>query len=302
MARALKIVATPIGNIRDISLRAMDALKKADVILAEDTRHSLQLIQALNIELKPECRLISCDSHKETDRIKVVEERLLANDQVVLIADAGCPTISGPGSLLVQGIVLFGLSVEVIPGPSALTAALMGAGIDTTRFAFLGFLPQKKSQRQELIKAVARAGLSLVMYEAPQRVEALLTDLHDILGKRRVVIARELTKLYETFHRGHLGEPLNPPFTEKGECVVIVEAGDFSEKPDQDAEEERENFIKAELAKGVSAKDLARIIAAKYAMKKTAAYDLVLKIGTMTSYSGTQKSFYTLACGKAGRK
>jgi 16S rRNA (cytidine1402-2'-O)-methyltransferase len=272
MASSLKLVATPLGNIRDISLRAIDELKRADVIFAEDTRHSFRLIEALGIKLKPNCRLVSCNSHSEEQRIKVVSERLLANDQVLFLSDAGCPVISDPGSLLVQGIVALGLTVEIIPGPSAHSAALMGAGIDTTRFAFLGFLPQRKITRKNLIESSAKAALALIFYESPRRIENLLEELHEILGPRRVIVARELTKIYETFHRGYLGEPLNPPIINKGEMVVIVEAKDFDNKiPEIDLI----NFIKNNLSKNTSAKDIASLLSKNFNIKRNIAYQIV---------------------------
>lgn len=275
MASRLKIVATPIGNVRDISLRAIEEIKQADVIFAEDTRHSLKLIQALAIELKPDCRMISCDSHKETQRISVIVERLQANERAILISDAGCPTISDPGSLLVQGIIAEGFEVEIIPGPSALTASVMGAGIDTTRMAFLGFLPQKKSAREKLVVGAASAGLALVIYESPLRVKSLLDELFAMLGERRVVVARELTKLHETFHRGSLGAPLNPPLVELGECVVVVEASDKPISVTQADDSQIHQAIDHALARGDSAKDVARMIATQFSLKKKTAYDMV---------------------------
>ena len=152
MASALKIIATPIGNIRDISLRALDELKAADIILAEDTRHTKALLNALGVTLKDSVRLISCESRREASRGELVLKFLEQNLKVVLVSDAGTPTLSDPGSLLVQAVVAGLGAIEVIPGPSAVTAALMGAGIDTTRFAFLGFLPQKKSARKKIIE------------------------------------------------------------------------------------------------------------------------------------------------------
>lgn len=276
MASSLKIVATPLGNLRDISLRAMDEIKQADIIFAEDTRHSMQLIKALGLELQPDCRLVSCDSHKETRRIDAVVEHLLANKRVLVISDAGCPTISDPGSLLVQGVIERGLVVEVIPGPSAITAALMGAGVDTTRFAFLGFLPQKKSARKEIITSSARAKLALVIYESPHRVMDLLQELHVLVGSRRVVVARELTKLHETFHRGLLGAALHPPVVDKGECVVVVEAGALNE-PDLD-QHDIDRFIHSERAKGMSAKDITRAVTAQFKIKKSIAYEMVVRV------------------------
>ena len=275
MPSSLKLVATPIGNIRDISLRAMDEIKKAHIILAEDTRHSMNLISALGISLSPDCRLVSCNSHSEEQRIKVVVERLLANDQVVYICDAGCPVVSDPGSLLVQGVLAAGLQVEVIPGPSAHSTALMAAGIDTTRFAFLGFLPQKKLARKKLITSAADTSLALVIYESPRRVADLLTELFEILGPRRVVVARELTKIHETFHRGVLGSELSPPVFDKGEVVVVVESS--AESCQALDEEALQTFIKNEL-KNNSAKDVAKLSAEAFNISKKDAYKMVLDI------------------------
>lgn len=273
----LKLIATPIGNVSDMSIRAKRSLEQADVILAEDTRNFLKLAQHIGLTLKEECRLISCDAHKEKDRAHVVIERLKTHHQVVLISDAGCPVISDPGSLLVQAVIEAGLEVEVVPGASAQTAALMGAGLDTTRFAFLGFLPQKSGARKKIVISAAEAELALVMYEAPQRINQLLAELFEWLGPRRVVVARELTKLFETFHRGKLGEVLNPPFVEKGECVVVVEAGAL-EMPDVVKQEETiAQFIQAQKNAGLSSKDIAKALSEKFNVKKSAAYDLVIR-------------------------
>lgn len=272
------MVATPIGNIRDITLRAIDEIKKADVIFCEDTRQCQKLLAALGLELKSDCRLISCHSEKEQSRIDVAIERLLAGDSVLFMSDAGCPVISDPGSLLVQGVVAQGFSVEIIPGPSAITSALMGAGIDTTRFAFLGFLPQKKLARKKMIIAAASANLAVVIFESPLRTADLLTELFEILGPRRVVVARELTKLFETFHRGTLGSVMNPPLVDKGECVVVVEAGDVPNVSESiDVAQAMDDLIKASLHQGTSAKDVAKLVAIRFSIKKKQAYDLVLR-------------------------
>jgi 16S rRNA (cytidine1402-2'-O)-methyltransferase len=271
----LTIVATPIGNIKDITLRALDEINQADLILAEDTRHSLVLIKALAINLKPHCRLVSCDSHKENSRINLVLEYLIAKKKVILLSDAGCPTISDPGSLLVQAVINAGFLVNIIPGPSAHSAALMGAGINTTRFAFLGFLPLKKSKSRELILESFKAGLALVIYEAPNRVLPLLDELYDLLGKQRVVIARELTKVFETFHRGFLGEKLTPAFVAKGECVVIVESNPHFSINSYD-EKEVVFFIKNQLAQGSTIKDIVGMLVKQFNIKKNVAYDLAM--------------------------
>lgn len=274
----LKVIATPIGNLGDISRRAIDEITQADLILAEDTRSALKLINYLGITLKPQTRIISCHSQMEEHRAQIVGERLKAKDNVVLLSDAGCPVISDPGSLLVQAVVAEGFDVEVIPGPSAHSAAIMGAGIDTTRFAFLGFLPQKGGVRKKLILCSAQAGLALVIYESPLRVSDLLSDLFELLGPRRVVIARELTKLFETFHRGHLGQDLSPPLVEKGECVVVVEAGPLGKVNLEDNHEDSvHDFIMRKVGENCSTKDIVKAVVNEYNMKKSDAYDLVIK-------------------------
>ncbi len=271
----LKIIATPIGNVRDISLRALDEISHAQVILAEDTRHTKKLIDALGIHLSDGARLISCHSHNEAERFNVVKAHLEQNHRVVLVTDAGCPTVSDPGSLLVQSVIEAGYEVEIIPGASALTAALMGAGLDTTRHVFLGFLPQKKSARLRMVKDAAGTGYALVIFESPLRVKKLLLELHEFLGERRVVVARELTKIYECFHRGILGADLCPPVVEKGEMVVIVEG----QKPDIPlaSDEEITKFIARQVSEGLKAKAISRLVADQFKIKSSEAYERVVK-------------------------
>ncbi len=277
MATKLKLVATPLGNVNDISLRAAVALRSADAIFAEDTRHSLKLINALDITLKPSCKMISCDAHKEVRRVDIIVEKLRAKENVLLISDAGSPTISDPGSLLVQGVIEAGFEVEIMPGPSAHVAALMGAGIDTTRFAFLGFLPHKLSHRKALVTAAANAGLAVVIYDSPLRVVKLLSELHEYLGARRVVVARELTKAYETFHRGILGAELSPPFMEKGECVVIVEAHRPQSATLEEQHDKLHELVQRMVLENKSAKDIACEASAALGLKRNDVYDFVLK-------------------------
>jgi 16S rRNA (cytidine1402-2'-O)-methyltransferase len=225
-AGRLAVVCTPIGNLADLAPRAAEVLAKADIVLCEDTRHSKPLLDKVGSH----ARLVSCHAHNERDRRDLVVEALTKGERVALVSDAGAPSISDPGGRIVEEIVQAGLAVEVFPGPTALTAALMGAGIDVARFSFLGFLPKSGRPRRTLIDAGARSGLGLALYEAPQRVDETLRDLFEALGPRRVVVARELTKLHETFHRGKLAADgvaaLAPAFVEKGEVVILVEAGE----------------------------------------------------------------------------
>jgi 16S rRNA (cytidine1402-2'-O)-methyltransferase len=220
----LVLVATPIGNVADLSPRAIETLKAADVICAEDTRHTRPLLERVGIM---GARLLSVHAHNERERAAEVAALVHDGKTVAFVSDAGCPGVSDPGGRLVEAMVQLGHRVNIVPGPSALTAALMGAGVDVSRVAFLGFLPRKGKERERLVKSGVAGGFALVIYEAANRTDDLLDDLHTWCGPRRVVVARELTKMHETFHRGTLGTtPLSPPMVEKGEVVVVVEAAD----------------------------------------------------------------------------
>lgn len=220
MSATLRVVATPIGNLRDLSPRAVEALATSTIVLAEDTRHTRPLLEHFGVH----ARLVSCHQHNETERTALVVEHLARGEAVALVSDAGAPGISDPGGRLVDAVRAAGHVIEVFPGPSAVVAALMGAGLVSHRFAFVGFLPKRTKARDALVADVARAGLALVCFEAPSRVKKTLDDLARVLGPRRVVVARELTKRFETFHAGVLGEELTPPLDDRGEFVVVVEA------------------------------------------------------------------------------
>ncbi len=219
----LVMVATPIGNVADLSARAIDTLKRADVICAEDTRHTRPLLERVGVT---GARLLSVHAHNERERAAEVAALVDEGKLVAFVSDAGCPGVSDPGGRLVEAMVQLGHQVVVVPGPSALTAALMGAGVDVSRLAFLGFLPRKGKERERLVRSALAGGFAVVVYEAANRTQALLDDLHEWCGPRRVVVARELTKMHETFHRGTLGKDLSPPLVDKGEVVVVVEAAD----------------------------------------------------------------------------
>ncbi|MCP4499963.1 MAG: 16S rRNA (cytidine(1402)-2'-O)-methyltransferase [Deltaproteobacteria bacterium] len=223
MSGSFFVVATPIGNLQDFSPRAQDALRGASLILCEDTRHSSPLLARIGANGKT----LSCHQHNEEQRVNVVVERIQDGDDVALISDAGAPGLSDPGGRLIDLLVQEGIQVEVVPGPTALGASLMGAGLNTTRFAFLGFLPKRSKARREIVSAALSAGFAAIIYEAPTRIKATLAELATFAGeKRRVVVARELTKKFETFHRGTLAGPLLPELMEKGEMVIVVEGGD----------------------------------------------------------------------------
>jgi len=219
-AGVLYLVATPIGNLEDITLRALRVLKECDVVAAEDTRHSGRLLQHFGIA-KP---MLSYFQFNEAKRSEEIIARLGRGEKVALITDAGTPGISDPGERVVRAALTAGFKVESIPGPCALVAALTASGLPTDEFHFIGFLPHKSGQRRKQLEALGPVAGTLIFYESPYRVAKLLTELNEIFPTRPVVLARELTKLFEEYRRGTPGELLaelerRPA---KGEFVVLV--------------------------------------------------------------------------------
>lgn len=195
---ALYVVATPIGNLDDLSKRAMDTLAQADLIAAEDTRHSVRLLDHIGVRVP----LVSLHEHNETSRIERIKQALDAGQRVALISDAGTPLISDPGYRLVQALREADYTVIPIPGPSALITALSAAGLPTERFLFEGFLPAKGAGRRQRLSDVVELPVTLVLYESPHRIRQLLEDVETVFGERHLVVARELTKTFETFLQG----------------------------------------------------------------------------------------------------
>ena len=222
-AGVLYVVATPIGNIEDISYRAVQTLKDVSLICAEDTRHSQRLMAHYDIRTP----MMSLHEHNEEARIQQIADKLAAGDCIALISDAGTPLISDPGFKLVRGLRQQGYSISPIPGASALISALSVAGLATDSFSFWGFLPAKSKARKERFKALAEHKETLVFYESSHRIADSLQDLSDVLGERQVVIARELTKNFETILSGDssniLEQVLNDSNQQRGEFVVMVE-------------------------------------------------------------------------------
>lgn len=219
----LYIVATPIGNLEDMSSRAVNVLSGVAVIAAEDTRHSGRLLEHLGIS-KP---LIALHDHNERDRVQSVMNRLLAGEDVALISDAGTPLISDPGYVLVREVRAEGLRVSPIPGPSALVAALSAAGLPTDRFLFVGFLPAKRAGRRAALDDIRKEVATLVFYESPHRILATVADIADVMGgQREVVLGREITKTFETFYSGGAEDVhaalTADPHGSRGEFVVVV--------------------------------------------------------------------------------
>lgn len=228
----LYVVATPIGNLGDITQRALATLQQVDAIAAEDTRHSVGLLRHFGIS-KP---LIAVHEHNEQQSAQGLIKRLLAGDSIALITDAGTPAVSDPGAVVVQAVRQAGVKVVPVPGVSAVIAALSAAGITQPGFYFEGFLPASGSQRRKRLQMLKVIPSTLVFYEAPHRIVECVQDLHDVLGgARQLTLARELTKTFETIHTCLLTDAVDwlnaDPNQQRGEFVVLIHP-DLQAKPD----------------------------------------------------------------------
>jgi len=218
----LFVIATPIGNLDDITLRALEVLKSVDLVAAEDTRHSGLLMKHFGIK-KP---FISYHEHNEAKRTAELVERLAAGENVALITDAGTPGLSDPGLRLVRECIQRELPFTIIPGPSSILTALVGSGFSTERFSFRGFLPVKTGRRERELRAAAESGETIIFFESPYRLTKTLAACSDVMPDRQLCIARELTKKFEEFRPGTARElfahyQAHPP---KGEIVIVVSA------------------------------------------------------------------------------
>jgi len=230
MSAMLYIVATPIGNLDDISVRAISVLKSVDLILAEDTRHSKKLLSHLDISTP----LKAFHDHNERDKTQAIISELNAGQCIALISDAGTPLISDPGYVLVAEAKKAGIQVSPIPGPSALIAALSVAGLASDHFTFFGFLPSKQAARIKVLQSLVSRTETSIYYESPKRILATMTDMLSVLGKeRKVCLAKELTKAFETIHTGNIPSLIEyltvDANHQKGEFVVIVSGVDKSD-------------------------------------------------------------------------
>lgn len=224
MEPALYVVATPIGNLRDITLRALDVLTSADVVAAEDTRNTSHLLKHHGINAR---QLIAVHQHNERGAAEKLVAMLQSGQSVAFVSDAGTPGVSDPGALLVQAVLAAGLRVIPIPGASAVVAALSASGLNAPHFLFYGFLPNKSAARRSVLQALVSHPYTLVFYEAPHRIVECVADLHAVLGgERRIVLAREVTKLFETIHSCALADAeawlLSDANQQRGEFVVLV--------------------------------------------------------------------------------
>ncbi|MFA5882885.1 MAG: 16S rRNA (cytidine(1402)-2'-O)-methyltransferase [Acidimicrobiia bacterium] len=273
---ALVLVATPIGNLGDLAPRAVEALRSADVIAAEDTRRTRALLTHAGVPGGR--RLIAVHEHNERARAAELVERIRAGARVAFVTDAGMPGISDPGERLVRVCSEAGLRVEVVPGPSAALAALVVSGLPTSRFVMEGFLPRSGKERTTRLAELSVETRTAVLFEAPNRVAATLGDLVAVCGgERRVVIARELTKRYEEVWRGTLTEAVAHVVDHepRGEHVLVLAGASPTGAPDDDA---IRAAVQGLLGDGVSARDAAAEVAAALGVPKRRAYDIAIAL------------------------
>ena len=272
----LYVVATPIGNLDDITLRAIKILKEVDVIIAEDTRHTLKLLNHLNIS-KP---LISYHRHNEEQRKEMIIDKLKNGENIAIDSDAGTPGICDRGEVLIYECIKENIKVVPIPGACAMINALIASGISTKEFTFLGFLPLNKKLRKEKLEYIKNETKTVIIYEAPHKLKSTLEDLKEILEKRKVVIARELTKIHEEFIRGTIDEILEKADSLKGEIVLIIEGNKESSHHDN-----KNKFIAIPLdehyeyyeKQGFSKKEIIKKIAKDRGLAKNEVYQHFIK-------------------------
>jgi 16S rRNA (cytidine1402-2'-O)-methyltransferase len=271
----LYVVATPIGNRDDITLRALDILRQVDLVAAEDTRKSGRFLAHHRIKNQ----LVSYHEHNETKRTPQLIEKLLAGTSIALISNAGTPSLSDPGFRLIAAAIEHKIVVTPIPGVTAATAALSVSGLPTDAFMSVGFAPKKRGKRIKLLKALCTRPESLVFYESPKRIISLLEDILACMGDRHAVLAREMTKLHEEFIRGAVSQILDTISsrpTMKGECTLLVAGRNQSDEMDI-------QHVKAAIASALeneagSLSEIARQIARECGLSKKAVYDLALEI------------------------
>ncbi|MBU8912084.1 MAG: 16S rRNA (cytidine(1402)-2'-O)-methyltransferase [Desulfobacterales bacterium] len=271
----LYIVATPVGNLEDITFRAIKILEQADLIAAEDTRHSKKLLSHYGIQTK----LVSCHEHNEANKIPQIITHLKTGLNIALICDAGTPTISDPGYKLVAAVAREKISVIPIPGCSAAIAGLSVSGLPTDSFLFSGFLPKKQQKQQHALESVKNQTSTLIFYESPRRIKTLINNMLKILGDRKACLAREITKIHEEYIRGSLSEilqKLNKKDSIKGECSLFVQ-GQLEQKTINDSQLEK-IILERLSTEGLGTSGLAKQISKEFNLSKKKVYEIILNL------------------------
>ena len=281
MQGKLYLCATPIGNLEDITLRVLRTLKEADLIAAEDTRHSIKLLNHFDIKTP----MTSYHEFNKVEKARYLVDKMREGTNVALITDAGTPGISDPGEELVRQCYEAGIEVTSLPGPAACITALTISGMATRRFAFEAFLPSDKKEKQEIFEELKKETRTIILYEAPHRLVRTLSELIENLGDRRISVCRELTKTHETVFRTTVSEALSYYETEepRGECVLVIEG---KSRMEIQQEQERsweavsiEEHMKRYLDGGTDKKEAMKLVAKDRGMKKRDVYQYLLNAG-----------------------
>lgn len=276
----LYIVGTPIGNLKDITLRAIETLQNVDIILAEDTRQTLKLLNHLNISKQ----LISYHRHNEEAKVQMVVELLDAGKNIALVSDAGMPIISDPGQGLVRYLVENNYKIEVIPGVTALITAIVKSGMDSTRFSFEGFLSVSKKQRIKRLNELKDDIRTMIFYEAPHKILYTLKDMYETFGQRNICICRELTKIHEEYRHTTFKDAIKDIEENgiKGEIVLIVEGRNELELEEKRKEElgkiDPVNLVKEYMGSGIEKKEAIKRVAKELGVNKNEVYKKCLEL------------------------
>ena len=276
----LYLVPTPIGNLKDITLRALEVLKFVDIVAAEDTRQTLKLLNHFEIKKS----LISYHKHNEQEKSEDIIELLKEGHNIAIVTDAGTPGISDPGAVIVKKCINENIDFEVLPGATAITTALVYSGLDTTKFLFRGFIPRENKERKILLNEIKDVKESIILYESPYRVVSTLETLLEYLGNRNVAICRELTKLHEEIKRGKIDELIDyfKNTAPKGEFVLVIE-GKQQEHIDKENKEKWENLsikdhILSVMESGISKKEAIKYVAKERGLSKNEVYKYAIDI------------------------
>lgn len=278
MSAELYIISTPIGNLNDFNNRSIDCLTNSDLILAEDTRSTLRLLNHLGLKKK----LVSCNEYNQESRISILEEAIEKSWRIALVSDAGAPMVSDPGEVIVLKAIELGIKVIPVPGPSAFLLALLGSGLDTGRFVFEGFLPDKRSLRKQRLQELQKESRTTILYIAPHDLAQTLFELNQALGNRKATLARELTKKFEEFIRSDLStlenDVRNGQIMLKGEFVMVLEGNKEEQEVVTISQEQLIELVRTHIDSGLSTKDIVKIVCEQTGKNKKEIYALTLEL------------------------
>lgn len=272
----LYLCATPIGNLEDITYRTVRCLREADLIAAEDTRHTKQLLSAYEIDTP----LTSYHEHNKAEKGPLLIQKLQEGTMLALVSDAGMPAICDPGSDLVRLAIEAGIPVVPLPGPNAGLTGLIASGMDTTRFTFIGFLPKTQKHRLPVLERIKQYEGTLIFYEAPHRIQHVLTEITAVLGDRQAVLCRELTKKYEQYMRGTLSQLQHELAAQgtRGEFVILVAGAEPENPAAADGNVDYASLVQELMDQGVDKKEAVRMVARRCGVPKRSVYQAALTL------------------------